>query len=112
MLQISVDPRGSQTYQADQSNSKGTCGHAPTPAFSAAFKSPELDLSAKQPHNALNKQAQQAINTFEANMNCFRERAALKQGSQGSEIHQIDSLKAPFVASAGGNNAHAANTTE
>lgn len=47
MLSINAHRRDSSNYQPAQSNSKGTTIHAPTPAFSAAFKSPELDLSAK-----------------------------------------------------------------
>ena len=50
MLQMNGHRRDSSVntnFQPNQSNSKGTTVHAPTPAFSAAFKSPELDLSAK-----------------------------------------------------------------
>lgn len=93
MMQLGSHRRGSSSHFPNQSNSKGTTVHAPTPAFSAAFKSPELDLSAKQPLSSLNKLPQCSINKFES-LSTFREKAALKQGSQGSEIHQIDSNQA------------------
>ena len=41
------------TPSVNTSHAHSTFGHVPTPAFSQAMKSPELDLSAKQPYQSI-----------------------------------------------------------
>lgn len=92
--EVSASQRGNSITSLGKNH--GLFGRVPTPAFSAAFKSPELDLSAKQARDGPNKLAQYSIHKFEV-VNPLREKLLGKQGSQASEIHQIDSIMAPLA---------------